>query len=233
MQPHSGTLLQNGLLFRYTPYKGFYGNDSFSYTIRDINENTATASVSIVVLSTPPQVVSVPTNLRATEDVMFPKFGGFHGLGIAFPDLMKNISITVSANSGTVSLAPMIMHFWQPIWSRLAINRDGQEAKGLTLSGPVEVINMVLQSIQYLGDENFYGDDTISVSARNNDLATHVDFTIFVEPVNDPPCIHTPEFVVLEESGDGNRSLIYRKGKDKFEFFVDDPDLLHFPGMSP
>ena len=82
-------------------------------------------------------------------------------------------------------------------------------------------------------DENFYGDDTITVSARNNDLATHVNVTIFVEPVNDPPCIHTPEFVVLEESRNGNGSLIYRKGKDNFDFFIDDPDLLHFPGTFP
>jgi len=64
---------------------------------------------------------------------------------------MKNISITVSAKSGTVSLAPMMMQFWQPIWSRLVIIKDGPQAKALTLSGPAEVINMVLQSIQYLG----------------------------------------------------------------------------------
>jgi Big-like domain-containing protein len=73
-QPHSGTVLQKGQLFRYTPYKGFYGNDSFSYTIYS-SENTATASVYISVLSIPPQLLTLPTSLMASEDVMCPKFG--------------------------------------------------------------------------------------------------------------------------------------------------------------
>ncbi|XP_019107950.2 protein GAMETE EXPRESSED 2 isoform X1 [Beta vulgaris subsp. vulgaris] len=224
--PLSGSVLQSGLLFRYTPYKGFYGNDSFSYTICDLNGNSATASVFIAVLSIPPQFFSLPTSLKGSEDVVCPKFGGFHGIEIVYPDSLENVSVTLSANSGTVSLSPMMMQFWEPIWSGLSVRRDGEEAKALSLSGHVEVLNMVLQSMQYLGDENFYGEDTIKVSARNKNGVTDLNVTIFIEPVNDPPFIIIPEHIILEEN-EGGGSVIYEK-TNRFE--IGDPDLLHFPG---
>jgi hypothetical protein len=64
---------------------------------------------------------------------------------------MENISITLSAHFGTVFLSPMLMQFWQPMWSGLFVNRGGQEAKDLILEGCTEVINFALQLIQYLG----------------------------------------------------------------------------------
>ncbi|KAK9726330.1 hypothetical protein RND81_05G206500 [Saponaria officinalis] len=230
--PFFGSLLKKtDILFRYTPFKGYYGNDSFSYTIRDINGNLATASVHVTVLSIPPQFVSFPTSLKATEDIMSPKFGGFHGIEITYPDTMKNIVVTVSANSGTVSLSPMLMQIWQPMWSEFAVSKDGPDAKAITLSGPVEVINMVLQSIQYFGDDNFYGEDTIKVSAKNKKGITDLNVTIQVEPVNDPPIIISPEYIILDENiGGGNASLIFDKGRNNLEFLIGDPDLLYFPG---
>lgn len=74
-QPDHGSLIQNGRIFRYTPYQDYYGNDSFLYTISDINENLATASVYISVLNIPPQFASVPSQLQATEDLISPRFG--------------------------------------------------------------------------------------------------------------------------------------------------------------
>lgn len=74
-QPNRGSILQYGHLFRYTPFKGFNGRDSFSYTICDVNGNIASGGVDIFVLSTPPQFVSVPSQLLATEDVISPRFG--------------------------------------------------------------------------------------------------------------------------------------------------------------
>ncbi|KAH9616328.1 hypothetical protein KSS87_021188 [Heliosperma pusillum] len=229
--PLFGSLLQNNILFRYTPYKGFYGNDSFSYTICDINGNNATASVLISVLSIPPQFVSFPTNLKATEDVMTPKFGGFHGIEMTYPDTMENIVVTVSANYGTITLSPMLMQFWQPIWTEFTVSKDVLKPKAVTLSGHVEVINMVLQSIQYLGDENFYGEDAIKVSARNKNGITDLNVTILVEPVNDSPFVITPEYIILDENGgDVNGSLIYEKGRNKIELLIGDPDALYYRG---
>lgn len=64
---------------------------------------------------------------------------------------MENISVTISAQSGTVFLFPMLMQFWQPMSSGLSVNRGSEEAKDLILEGPMEVINSALQAIQYLG----------------------------------------------------------------------------------
>jgi hypothetical protein len=41
----------------------------------DINGNLATAAVNISVLTIPPQFVSFPSELQATEDEISPKFG--------------------------------------------------------------------------------------------------------------------------------------------------------------
>lgn len=41
----------------------------------DINGNLAAAAVNISVLSIPPQFVSSPSLLQATEDVLSPRFG--------------------------------------------------------------------------------------------------------------------------------------------------------------
>ncbi|MED6140343.1 hypothetical protein PIB30_092281, partial [Stylosanthes scabra] len=73
--PEHGSILQNGRMFRYTPYKYYYGNDSFWYTISDVNENLANAYVNISVLNVPPQIASVPSKLQATEDLICPRFG--------------------------------------------------------------------------------------------------------------------------------------------------------------
>lgn len=74
-QSDHGSLIQNGRIFRYTPYEDYYGNDTFWYTISDINGNLATASVYISVLNIPPQFASVPSQLQATEDLISPRFG--------------------------------------------------------------------------------------------------------------------------------------------------------------
>ncbi|KAJ7955133.1 protein GAMETE EXPRESSED 2 [Quillaja saponaria] len=227
-KPDHGSLLLSETIFRYTPYRDYYGNDSFRYTISDVNGNLATASVYINVLSIPPQFVSFPSQLQATEDVLNPKFGGFSGFEIRYSDPMENISVNVSAHSGTILLSPMVMQFWQPIWSGLFINAGNEASKDLILEGSAEVINFALQSVQYLGNENFCGGDTIRVSTRNRNGINAVDVPVFVEPINDPPFIQVPDFIILR--GNGDESLIFDKEKDKFHFFIGDPDLLTYPG---
>lgn len=63
----------------------------------------------------------------------------------------------------------------------------------------------------------------------NRNGKNSVDFPIFVEPINDPPYINVPPFIVLQDSRD--EVLIYNAQKDKFDFFIGDPDLVYFPGM--
>ncbi|KAF8017474.1 hypothetical protein BT93_H2599 [Corymbia citriodora subsp. variegata] len=224
-QPGHGSLLQYGRLLRYTPYKDYYGNDTFLYTISDVNGNNTTANVSIGVLKIPPQFVSFPTQLQAIEDTTCPKFGGYSGLRITYADFTENISVSLSARFGTVSLSPMLMEFWE---GGISVSRDSGEAKELILQGRVEAVNSALESFQYLGNQNFSGEDIIRVSARNRNGKNDLDIPMVVEPINDPPFFQVPEFVILKFNGD--EALIFDRKRDKFDFFAGDPDFLHFPG---
>jgi hypothetical protein len=81
----------------------------------------------------------------------------------------------------------------------------------------------------FFRNENFYGADTIQVSAKNKNGVNSLDVPIFVDPINDPPFIKVPYFIILKSHED--ESLIFDKDKDKFDFYIGDPDLLTFPGM--
>lgn len=74
---------------------------------------------------------------------------------IRYSDMMENISVNLSAQSGTVYLSPMLMQFWEPIWNGLSVYKEDGGVNGLILQGSVEAINFALQSIQYYG--YFYG----------------------------------------------------------------------------
>ncbi|KAL2229739.1 UNVERIFIED_CONTAM: Protein GAMETE EXPRESSED 2 [Sesamum indicum] len=226
-KPGHGSLLQHGNLFRYTPYKGFYGNDSFLYTMADINENRASGSVHLLILCRPPQFVSLPSNLQATEDVVSPTFGGFSGFEIVYSALAENITVTLSSLSGTVLLSPTQMQFWQPRRSELYVHKEAGTASELTLVGSLDAVNFALQSIQYFGNENFYGGDTIRVSTINRNGRNDIDVPIYVQPINDPPVINIPSFVILDRMSDG--VVIFGERRDKIDF-IGDPDLLNFPG---
>ncbi|KAM7251560.1 hypothetical protein ACFE04_023443 [Oxalis oulophora] len=224
--PDHGSLLQSGQLLRYTPYKDYFGNDSFFYTICDVNGNVASAVVNIFVLTTPPQFISFPSQLQTTEDVIGPRFGGFSGFQIRYSDLNENISVTLSAKSGTIFLSPMLMQFRQPIPSGLAISIRDHEA--LILEGYVTEIISALQSLQYLGNENFYGNDSIRVSTKNRNGVNHLNVPVLVTPINDPPFISVPEFIILK--GTSDKVLVFDRKKDQFEFAIGDPDLHNYPG---
>ncbi|XP_010512519.1 PREDICTED: LOW QUALITY PROTEIN: protein GAMETE EXPRESSED 2-like [Camelina sativa] len=227
-QPGHGSLLRDGNVLRYTPVKDFSGNDSFPYTIADINGNLAAATVYISVLTAPPQFVSFSGGLQATEDLISPRYGGFSGLQISYSDLSENISVTVQALSGSVILSPMLMQFRLPSSGRLSVSNGGENGRLLILEGQIGVINPALQSIQYLGNENFAGVDSLRLSTKNKNGINHLDVPVFVEPVNDPPFINVPQYIMLESNG--SESLIFHPERDKFNFSAGDPDLVHFPG---
>lgn len=75
-------------------------------------------------------------------------YRGYSGLRITYADFTENISVSLSARFGTVSLSPMLMEFWQ---GGISVSRDSGEAKELILQGRVEAVNSALESFQYLG----------------------------------------------------------------------------------
>ncbi|KAK5840705.1 hypothetical protein PVK06_009608 [Gossypium arboreum] len=230
-KPIHGSLLQYGRLFRYTPYKDYFGNDSFRYTILDINGDLATATVKISVLTIPPQFVSFPSQLQAIEDLISPRFGGYNGFELKYSDPMENISVILSAKHGTIFLSPMSMQFWQPIWSEFCVTKGDEKGTNLSIEGRLEVINFALQSIQYLGNGNFSGNDTLRVSARNRNGVNDLDVQVVVDPINDPPYVNVPEFIVLNNTR--GESLLFDTETDQFQFSIGDPDILNFPGDEP
>lgn len=67
------------------------------------------------------------------------------------------------------------------------------------------------------------------VSTVNKNGMNHIEVPILVEPINDPPLIYVPEFIIFEEKK-SEEVLIFDRERDKFNFSVWDPDLI-FPGM--
>lgn len=83
--------------------------------------------------------------------IVIPGFcSGFSGFELRYSDIKENISVNLSAQSGTISLSPMLMSFW-PTKNGLSVYKGDEEANGLVLEGTVEVVNFALKSIQYLG----------------------------------------------------------------------------------
>ncbi|XP_012828126.1 PREDICTED: LOW QUALITY PROTEIN: protein GAMETE EXPRESSED 2 [Erythranthe guttata] len=251
-KPSHGSLLQYGNVFRYTPYRGLFGNDSFSYSIIDINGNFGSGAVDLLILCRPPQFISIPSNLQATEDLISPTFGydlllsnlhqirkrkkkitkcfilifgsGFTGFEIIYSDFDEIINVTLTSKSGNLSLSPMQMQFWQPKWDKLYVYKEANELK---LVGSLYHFFTIF--FFFCGDrnENFYGEDIIRVSTINRNGKNEIEIPIYVQPINDPPVVNTPSFVILDNMNDG--ILIFGQLSDEFDF-IEDPDLRNFPG---
>ncbi|KAL5677536.1 hypothetical protein ACJX0J_013667, partial [Zea mays] len=226
--PLHGSVLQFGQTYRYTPFQGFFGNDSFSYTVRDEHNNVVTATVFISVLCRPPQFVSLPEKLHVTEDTISPLFGGFPGMKMVYSDTTENISVTVTAQSGSVSFDPVRIKLGQFSEDVLSISSRG--GKDLVLQGTVEAVNGALDSLLYTGNEDFHGDDVVALNASSRNGVRRTQFPTFVEPINDPSVILAPSSILLSgnESWEGYR--IFDKNRDTFEFSIVDPDIYNFPG---
>lgn len=82
--------------------------------------------------------------------------------------------------------------------------------------------------IFYFRNENFCGEDAIRISTKNKNGVNALDIPIFVDPINDPPFIRVPYYIILRSNEDV--TLIFDRDVDKFDFFIGDRDLLTFPG---
>ncbi|KAF3794261.1 GAMETE EXPRESSED 2 protein [Nymphaea thermarum] len=235
-KPHYGTLLQHGTLLRYTPYKGFFGNDTFSFTISDANDNVAMGFIMISVLNSPPQFSSLPVQLQAVEDVVCPRFGGYSGFEIKYSNIMENISITLSTQFGSILFSSSSLQSWQTDFSSYQVEvstlRRERLMEEVLLVGPLEVINSALQSIQYLGNKNFFGTDVMTISLKNRYGVQYAKVPIIVKPVNDPPYVTAPKYVILKGEEFNNAMQIYDKEADNFEFSIGDPDSIYFPDVN-
>lgn len=72
--------------------------------------------------------------------------------------------------------------------------------------------------------------DTITVSINSSCGKKDLDIPIYVEPINDPPYINVPKFIILDSEKKDEGFLIFDKQRDKFNVSIGDPDLRHFSG---
>lgn len=63
----------------------------------------------------------------------------------------------------------------------------------------------------------------------NTNGKNSLDIPILVEPINDPPLINLPPFVIMDQGSE--EVSIFSRVRNKSAVFVGDPDLLHYPGM--
>ncbi|KAK9059167.1 hypothetical protein SSX86_021786 [Deinandra increscens subsp. villosa] len=229
-KPSHGSLLLYGNIFRYTPYKGFCGNDKFIYSITVANGAIATGVVNMYVLTIPPQFVSSPIQWQAVEDTLSPRFGGFPSFEIKYSDSLENISVILSAQNGIVVLAPLLMQLWDPIWNDISVSKEDGRDGCLYITGRVDVINFALKSFQYMGNANFSGKDIIAITTINKNDKAYLDVQMNVEPINDPPVINVPSFIILDKEKENEGFLIFDRQREKFNFSIEDPDHLFFPG---
>jgi len=92
-QPSSGTLVQTGNTFNYTPVEGFVGQITFDYTVCDPLGNESTATVTLIIdagCENAPQCVA-----QITELVVCPDFCGLTGpITITNQTSMYDCSVT-------------------------------------------------------------------------------------------------------------------------------------------
>ena len=91
-------------------------------------------------------------------------------------------------------------------------------------------LRMVTMHINMCRNEDFHGNDVISLHASSRNGVRRTQFPTFVEPINDPPVILAPSSIFLS----GNQSMeghkIFDKHRDTFQFSIVEPDLHNFPG---
>lgn len=79
-------------------------------------------------------------------------------------------------------------------------------------------------------NENFYGNDIITLHAMNENGVQEARVPVFVEPINDPPIISAPKFISLARKEGNNGLQIFDKQRDAFEFLIMDSDIFNFVG---
>ncbi|KAG6516122.1 hypothetical protein ZIOFF_026570 [Zingiber officinale] len=82
----------------------------------------------------------------------------------------------------------------------------------------------------YSSNENFYGNDIITLNAMNDNGVQEARVPAFVAPINDIPSINAPKFIILESKEASNGHHLFEKQRDVFELVIVDSDIFNFSG---
>ncbi|MEJ5988661.1 cadherin-like domain-containing protein [Ramlibacter sp. PS3R-8] len=187
----SGTLLDNGNgTWTFTPAANFSGTATLGYAITSGGDTIAgTASLVVTALSDDP-VHTVPGPLTVAEDTLL----AIGGISVDDPDGdLTTTRVRVSNGNLTVDLS-----------GGATIVAGGNGRGSLTLAGTQAQINAALATLQYLGDQDYFGPDTLTVRSADGPGRPTVDrVAITVTPVGDdlPTTSNVALGSVAEDSG--------------------------------
>ena len=163
-QPSHGTTAINpdGTV-TYTPARNFNGADSFTYTISDGHEGTATATVSVTVTAVNDAPTLVLPEAQATAEDLAVRITGIAVADVDVNQGTGQVRVTLTVVSG------MLVASMSAVGGLTAAQIVGNGTATVVLQGTIAAVNATLRAgISYLGNLNFHGNDVLSVTA--NDL---------------------------------------------------------------
>ena len=185
-----GTITDVNAALATTQYLGdldYFGPDLLTINVTDQGNYgiggdlsaTKTVDINVEKANTVPTIVLPTESQEAVEDRSF-----FTGQIIILDDELAPtdmITVSLSSANGTVTLRSTSDFTF--------LDGDGIDDKSMTFTGTLFDVNDALISLIYLGDLNFYGLDTITISVVDLDLVAETTLEVNVAPVNDPPSI--------------------------------------------
>lgn len=163
-----GSVVNNGLSVSYTPYPNENGNDSFSYTINDLNGGTATAVVSITIIpvNDPPNAQNDTSETLEDVPVVIPVLANDWDVD---GDPVVIVGFT-QPNSGTVTLNGDGTLTYTPVQ-----NTNGSDTFTYTIGDPSNATASATVTVNVVpvNDPPVLGINEMSVTANEGALAAN------------------------------------------------------------
>jgi VCBS repeat-containing protein len=175
--------------------------DAFSYKISDAGggeEPSGTLTINVNPINDTPTIEAPSTTFSGSEDQAI----AITGITIGDPDSedgsgnvdgsFTGLTATLSVASGTLSATAS---------GSAGVNGDGTSGTPLTITGTLDEINATLASLTYTGNQNFVGDDTITITVQDNgNTGTDPDLT------DEGEDLYNLTFATLPDDSDTNKT---------------------------
>ncbi|KAL3676400.1 hypothetical protein R1sor_026348 [Riccia sorocarpa] len=179
---------------------------------------------NLEVVSLEPEMV-ISAELSALHGRIYPAAGMSGNWSMVTVVLSNDVSLppeNVSGDGTTEALydetGPLLK-----AWGEMAIQND--ESHALRFSATLERMNSALKALQYVGLQNFNGEDTVSFSVHNGrGLGCTKTISVYVWPVNDPPFVTGPSFISIHLSNETTGENLTQFGVPITNLSVGDPD---------
>ncbi len=214
----------NASTIRYTPPgTDFAGSTTFTYTVRDENNNTDTATVTInfTPVNDAP-VVSGPTSQTFNEDTTR-VFSNLNGNQITIADVdaaagLVTMTLNVGAGNGNLTLASLAG----------LTGLSGNGSNSVTATGTVGDLNLALDGLSYTPALNLNGPVALAITANDNGntpapaLQGSRNITLNLTAVNDAPNVELGGFVGTPDVVEGDPLILNSANNTLIQ--VSDPD---------